>query len=121
MRLMVSPNTLRRARDDSTERGMERAMIKVLFQEPRKSRIINAVSAAAISPSLTTPFTAVRTKSDWSANSLASSSGGRPLNIFGMAFLTPATTLRVDAAPLLKMVSSTPRTPFSRTTFCCGW
>ncbi len=27
---------------------------------------------------------------------------------------------RVDAAPLLRMVSSTPRTPSSRTTFCCG-
>ena len=94
--------------------------MKVLRQEPRKSRIITAVSSAAITPSFTTPFTAARTKSDWSANSFTSSSGGRPLRIRGMAFFTPSTTLRVEAAPLLRMVSSTPRTPSSRTTFCCG-
>jgi hypothetical protein len=60
-------------------------------------------------------------------------SGEYCLAVFGDGFLinglclakrsifTPSTTLRVEAAPLLKMVSSTPRTPFNRTTFCCGW
>ena len=43
---------------------MDRAMISVLRQEPRKSRIISAVSAAAMTPSLTTPLMAARTKSD---------------------------------------------------------
>lgn len=47
---------------------------------------MTAVSPAAKSPSITTPFTAARTKIDWSANSLVSISGGRPLKIRGMAF-----------------------------------
>ena len=95
--------------------------MNVLRHEPRNSRIITAVSAAAMTPSFTTPLMAARTKSDWSANSLTSSSGGRPLRMRGMAFFTPSTTLSVEAAPLLRMVSSTPRTPSRRTTFCCGW
>ena len=64
IRLMVCPKALRRARDVSTESGIEMAMISVLRHEPRKSRIINAVNVAAMTPSLTTPLTAAVTKSD---------------------------------------------------------
>jgi len=41
-----------------------------LLTNPRKSRIIRAVNAAAMTPSLTTPLTAALTKSDWSPNCL---------------------------------------------------
>jgi hypothetical protein len=92
---MVSPRALRMARELKAERGIERVMIKVLRQDPRKSRIMTAFSPAATSPSITTPFTAARTKIDWSANSLVSISGGRPLKIRGMASFTASTTVRV--------------------------
>ena len=42
------------------------AMISVLRQLPRNSRIMSAVSAAAMTASRTTPAIAARTKSDWS-------------------------------------------------------
>jgi hypothetical protein len=44
--------------------GMETAMIKVLRQLPRKSRIINPVRQAAMTASRMTPFTEPRTKMD---------------------------------------------------------
>ncbi len=46
------------------ERGMEIAMISVLRQLPRNSRIMIAVRQAAMMASRTTPFTAARTNSD---------------------------------------------------------
>ncbi len=49
--------------------------MSVLRHEPRNSRIINAVSAAAMTPSRKTPLMAARTNSDWSANSLTCRSG----------------------------------------------
>jgi len=96
------------------------AMMKVLRHESRKSRIMRAGRAAAIRPSIATPFTAARTKMDGSANSFVSNSGGRPLKMRGMAFLMPTTTVRVEAAPVFRTVSRTPHTPSSRTTFCWG-
>src|SRR6476646_6385154 len=44
MMLIVSPSRLRIARDDNTESGMDTAMMSVLLHEPRKSKIISAVS-----------------------------------------------------------------------------
>ena len=44
------------------ESGMEIAMMSVLRQLPKNSRIIRAVSAAAITASRMTPETAARTK-----------------------------------------------------------
>ena len=41
--------------EQSTESGMDSAMIKVLRHEPRNNKIIIAVSAAAITPSRNTP------------------------------------------------------------------
>ena len=46
--------------------GIEMVMIRVLRQLPRNSSTIRAVSAAAISASVTTPLTAARTNTDWS-------------------------------------------------------
>ena len=49
------------ARIDS---GIEMAMIRVLRQLPRNSRIMSAVSSAAITASRTTPLMAPRTNTD---------------------------------------------------------
>ena len=46
--------------------GIEMAMIRVLRQLPRNSSTMSAVRQAAITASMTTPFTAARTNTDWS-------------------------------------------------------
>ncbi len=64
MRLIVSPvapSMMMEARIDS---GMEMAMMSVLRQLPRNSSTIMAVSAAAMSASVTTPLMAARTNTD---------------------------------------------------------
>ena len=118
--LIVWPRALRMASEASTESGMETAMMSVLLQEPRKSRIISAVKAAAITPSRTTPLTAACTKSDWSANCFTCTSLVTVFRMFAMPALTPAATERVDALPFLKTLSSVLRTPSWRTIFSCG-
>ena len=55
------------------ESGMEMAMISVLRQLPRNSRIISAVRQAAIKPSRITPWIAARTKIDWSNSGVITS------------------------------------------------
>ena len=120
MRLIVSFKALRMAIELSTERGIEIAIMKVLRQEPMKSRIISAVSVAAIIPSRKTPLMAARTNNDWSANSRTSRSCDKPLRIRGMAALTRFTTSIVEAEPLLSTVSNAPLAPSLRTMFCCG-
>jgi len=72
------PEGAQMATELNTDNGMESAMISVLRQEPRNSRIISAVSAAAMMPSRITPLTAARTKSDWSANSFTCKSEVTP-------------------------------------------
>ena len=62
--LMVSPRKLRIRMEVRMERGMEMAMMSVLRQLPRKSRIIRPVSTAAMIASRMTPLTAFSTKSD---------------------------------------------------------
>ena len=69
IRLIVSPNALRMAMEESTASGMDVAMMIVLRQEPIKSRIIRAVRPAAMTPSLRTPLIAVRTNTDSFENS----------------------------------------------------
>jgi hypothetical protein len=64
IRLIVSPKALSTASEARTERGIEIATTMVLLHEPRKRRIIRAVNAPAITPSLTTPLIAARTKTD---------------------------------------------------------
>ncbi len=86
-------------------------MMMVLRQLPRKSRIIRPVRTAAMTASRTTPMIDPRTKIDWSPRGLMTSSGGRVEAILGSRFLTPLTTLSVEAAPDLRMVTSTARWP----------
>ncbi len=64
--LMVSCSALSSSTLTRMESGMEIAMISVLFQLPKKSRIMMAVKHAAISPSRNTPWMEARTKRDWS-------------------------------------------------------
>ena len=62
--LMVSPSADRQAMEARIDSGIEMAMISVLRQLPRNNRIIAPVSAAAITPSRTTPSMAARTNID---------------------------------------------------------
>ncbi len=55
MMLMVSFRALSSSTLTKIESGMDTAMISVLFQLPRNSRIMMAVRHAAISPSRSTP------------------------------------------------------------------
>ncbi len=120
IRLIVSPSALNVAMEQSTESGMDRAMMNVLRHEPRNNRIIKAVNAAAMAPSRKTPLTAARTNRDWSANSLTCKSGETVAITPGRAALTLRTTSSVEAEPAFMMVSSAPFTPSWRTAFCCG-
>ncbi len=65
--LMVSWRALKTMIEVRIESGMETAMIRVLRQLPRKTRIIMPVRQAAITASRTTPAMDERTKMDWSA------------------------------------------------------
>jgi len=64
MMLMLSPKALSTQMDVRIDKGIETAMISVLRQLPRNSRIMIAVRQAAMIASRTTPDTAERTNSD---------------------------------------------------------
>ncbi len=95
--------------------GMDTAMINVERQEPRKIRIIVAVRQAAMTASLTTPWTALVTNTDWSKISLTSNPGARPARTCGSRALTRWTMSSVEAPPLLRTDNRAERTPFWRT------
>ena len=120
MMLMVWPSRLSVITEVRIESGMETAMMTVLRQLPRKRRIITAVRQAAITASRITPFTAARTKMDWSASGCTVTCGGSVGSTRGSNARMPATTSSVDAVPVLRMVMSVPRLPSRRTTFVWG-
>ena len=64
MMLMVSPSRPSTMIDVRMDSGIETAMMSVLRQLPRKSRIITAVRHAAMMASWITPLIAARTKTD---------------------------------------------------------
>ena len=64
MMLMVSPSADRQMMEARIDSGIEIAMMRVLRQVPRNSRIMSAVRLAAITASRTTPEIAARTKID---------------------------------------------------------
>ena len=64
--LMVSPSADRQMIEARIDSGIEMAMIRVLRQLPRNSRIMSPVRAAAMTASRTTPEIAARTNTDWS-------------------------------------------------------
>ncbi len=120
MMLMVSPSQDSMMIEASTDSGIEIVMISVLRHEPRNSRIIRPVSAAAITPSRTTPSTAARTKVDWSPSSFTLRSLGRPAWMPGSSSWIWSMMLSVDALPVLSTLISTARWPSTRTILVCG-
>ena len=94
------------------ESGIDTAMISVLRQLPRNSRIISAVRQAGDHASRTTPSTAARTNSDWSASgSIFSSGGSAGQRCAAASRLTRSTMSSVEALPVFWIVSSTARWP----------
>jgi len=119
--LIVSPSADNAMIDVIIESGIDTAMISVARQLPRKSRIMRPVRQAAISASRSTPCTEARTNSDWSATGSIFSDAGTRLRSVGIMFLMSLTISSVDVLPLLLMVSSDARWPFTRTMLVCGW
>jgi hypothetical protein len=113
------PRTHRIMMDVRIDSGIEVATIRVLRHEPRNNRIIRAVSPAAIAPSLSTPVTAARTKTDWSNRGSSLSSGGSWAWMAGRAARTRLTTSRVEAPSPLRTVMRIARRPSRRTTLVC--
>ena len=64
MRFSVWPSAASTMIDTRIDSGMDTTTMRVLRQLPRNSRIMNAVRPAAVAPSLSTPSTEARTKSD---------------------------------------------------------
>ena len=99
--------------------GIEITTTMVLRQLPRNSRISRAVRAAAVSPSITTPWMAPITKTDWSNRIVNLRSPG-----VGICFSTSlvwAMMSRVETSPLLPTDRNTDLRPSTRTRLVCGW
>ena len=111
IRLMVSPSAYMTRIDDSTDSGIEIAMMQVLRQLPRNSRIIAAVRQAAISASWITPEMAAVTNSDWSNSGVIFRSTGRVWATLGSSSRSERTTSSVEAPPFFSTEISTPRWP----------
>ena len=117
---MVWPMADRAATAARMASGIDTAMITVERQLPRNSRIITLVSAAAMTPSRTTPSMAPFTNSDWSFSGVIWKSPGNCSLSRGRRSLMPWTMARVEAEPFLRMVDSTARAPSTWTTLVCG-
>ena len=87
--------------------------------EPRNSRIISAVSPAAIAPSRSTAISDEVTNTDWSNSDLMTVPAGAADRAMLSTCLTALTTVSVEALPFLMMLSRTERLPSARTMFCC--
>ena len=74
--LSVWPHSFSTMIETRIESGIDVTTMSVLRALPRKSRIMRAVSTAAIRPSRSTPPIAARTNSDWSNRNSALSEGG---------------------------------------------
>ena len=120
MMLMDCPRKSSRMIEIKMDRGIEIEITIVGRQSPRKRRIMAAVSAAAISPSRTTPAMAARTKTDWSNNAETLSSGGSDCDAWATAFFTPSTIVSVEALPTFNMDIRAPRWPSMRTMLVWG-
>ena len=82
------------------ERGIETAIISVLRQLPRNTRIMIAVRHAAISASRKTPEMAPCTNTDWSPKSRICRSGGSVFLTVGNIFLIEEMMSNVEAVPI---------------------
>ncbi len=120
MVFMVSPIALSTMIELRIDSGMEIAIISVLRQLPRKSKIINAVRLAAMTPSRRTPMMEALTKIDWSNSSVIFRPFGAAARDPGStSFLIWLTISSVETEPVFMMVSNAAGLPFARATFCC--
>src|SRR5713101_6938618 len=111
MTLSVWPRRYSVMTDTRRDSGIDRMTISVLRQLPRNRRIMRPVRQAAMAPSVTTPRTAARTKSDWSKSSFSSKPAGAAARIAGRDAWTRLTISSVEAPPDFRMVRSTDRRP----------
>src|SRR5665213_2869061 len=95
--------------EDIMDNGIDTAMMQVLRQLPRNSKISAAVRQAAINASRTTPLMAARTKPDWSNNGVILRSLGRICSMIGNCANSDLTMSKVDEPPFLMMETNTPR------------
>ena len=120
MVFIVSPIALSTMMELRIESGMEMAMMSVLRQLPRKSRIIKAVRLAAMTPSRRTPTMEALTKMDWSKSSVILRPLGAAAREPGRtSFLIWLTMSSVETEPVFMMVSRAAGLPLARATFCC--
>src|ERR1700678_1646500 len=98
-------------RDVAIDSGIDVQTIKVERQEPRKSRIMSAVKAAAIDASRTTSLMDSDTKMDWSNNGVIVSAPGSPALTTGSICFTFLTMSRVEVCPFFSTVRSADRLP----------
>ena len=94
-------------------------MISVSRQLPRNSRIISAVSPAAIRPPITTLFSAALTKMDWSKSGLIDTPSGSSRLMFERLSRIPLMTVRVETPPVLRTDISAPGGPSTATELVC--
>lgn len=87
--------------------------------EPRKSRIISAVSAAASVASVSSPSMACSTNPDASASTSTRVPSGAAALMVGSIAFTRLATSSVEASPFFITVSTTLRRPSARAMFVC--
>ncbi len=119
MTLMVSPSAVRMTSEVAIDSGMDVQTIRVERQEPRNSRIIRPVSAAAMAASRATSEMESADKDGLVEEGLDPERGRQAGDDLGMAFLTPSTMSSVLVLPFLSTVSSAPFCPSVRTMLVC--
>ena len=117
---MVSPSVDRHTIEVSTASGIDTVMISVERQLPRNSRIISAVSAAAMTPSRATPDDG-RLDEDRLVDQRSDVQSGRRAGLdHRQQRLDVAMMSSVETVPFFCIVVSTECRPLTRTRFCCG-
>jgi hypothetical protein len=92
--------------EDRIDKGIDTAIMQVLRQLPRNTRMSAAVRQAAINASRTTPLMAARTKPDWSNSGVIFRFFGRICSTIGNCASSELTISNVDEPPA--MVSGEP-------------
>ena len=120
MMLKVSPSALSTITEVRIESGMEIAMISVLRQLPRNSRIMAAVRQAAVSASLHHSLNRRPHKQGLVEQRIQFQFRRQGLRHLRQHVLTFFTMSMVEAPPFFSTLNSVPRTPSCRTMLVCG-
>src|ERR1700722_13553213 len=118
--LIVWPSAERAISELNTARGIDTVIMSVERQEPRNTKIMKPVKAAAVKPSRTTAVTEALTKPDWSPTYFKVTPEGKAARITGRRSFTPEMISKVDAEPIFSTDIRTPLRPSSCTTLVCG-